>query len=322
MKEFDLHVLLDRALRGWPTLLVMALLFSLAALVSLAGARPVYRVEMTVVPAPSDQSAGATGSSTLTTLLGLAGPMQSSSNYTRYQKLLVSPVVASRMAARQGFMQEVFQNEWNAKTGRWEQPPTLRAYLLGWLFSLSSVPIWSPPDVTQLSKYLDGSLVILPGTTTDIVNISMNDRDPAFATRVMLMAHHEANIVLRDQVARRARQQVAYLQSKLAETTVADYRATLLGLLSAEEKTLMLTQTDADFAAEILSPPVVSPTPVAPRPVLTLAIAILTGILVGLALVIFFGPDWWRTLHRRTARGAWVGHNAEGGEEAQTTSPR
>jgi len=165
MREFDLNVLLERAVRGWQTSAVMVFLFVLVALGMLASSKPVYHVEMTVVPAPSQQT-GASGS-TLTTLLGLSGTLQGGPNYTRYQKLLISPVVASRLEAKPGVMQEVFRNQWNPKTRQWEQPPNFRADILGWLFHLSSVPIWSPPDVTQLAKFLETKLVIVPSTTTD-----------------------------------------------------------------------------------------------------------------------------------------------------------
>jgi hypothetical protein len=65
---------------------------------------------------------------------------------------------------------------------------------------------------------------------------------------------------------------------------------------------LMLTQTDASYAAEILSPPVASGTPVAPRPVLGLFIAVLVGMLSGLTVVIFLGPQWWRPPVERARR--------------------
>jgi uncharacterized protein involved in exopolysaccharide biosynthesis len=122
----------------------------------------------------------------------------------------------------------------------------------------------------------------------------MDSRDVNFAKRLMLLAHEQANQVLRDQIARRAQMQSAYLEGKLSQVSVADYRATLLTMLGTQQKTLMLTQTDTSYAGEILSPPVASATPVAPRPVLSLFVAVLVGVLSGLAVVIFLGPNWWR----------------------------
>lgn len=303
MKEFDVQAMVARAKAGWRTPAILMVISVLYTLYTLSGAKPVYRMTMTVVPAPSDQGGTTVASGgALSTLLGVGGIGGGNSNYARYQKLLVSPVTAQRMEKKYGLIEQVFSNQWDKREKKWIQPITLRTYLLGWLFDLSNVPIWTAPDATTLATSMDGSLVILPGIQTDITTISMDSTDPEFARKLMLADHEMANAVLRDQVARRARQQVGYLQAKLAGTTVEDYRQTLLSLLSSQEKTLMLTQTDASFAAEILSPPVASPTPVGPRPVLSVFIAVLAGILIGFGIVVFLGPDWWRAPYGR-------GHN-------------
>jgi uncharacterized protein involved in exopolysaccharide biosynthesis len=313
-REISLRQLLDRAQAGWRTPVIFAVIAIVLALISLSMARPVYLVEMSVVPAPSSQTeTGMSSSGGLTSLLGLAGGGQNSS-YTRYQKLLTSTVVAERMQQKYDMLHVVFADLWDKKQKKWVQPVKLRDTLLGWLFALSHVPVWTPPDITDLAAYLQGNILIVPSVQSDIVAISSRHPDPVFARRLLLMAHTEANIVLRDQVAARATQQVAYLQRKLGQTTVEDYRQTLLSLLSAQEKTLMLTQTSAPYAAEVLTPPVFSARPVAPRPVLTIAVAILVGVLAGVSVVVFFGPDWWsrprqrfgalRAALRRGRRGA------------------
>jgi hypothetical protein len=294
MQEFSTGTLLKRARRGWRTPIVFALVLGTFTVLALTGSKPVYRVTMTVMPAPSDQgteSMAASGGA-LTAFLGLANG--GNVNFTRYQKLLSSTVVAQRLQDKYGMLQLVFARNWDAQHHVWVPYATWRNYLLDWLLRLSNLPTFSAPDATALAHYLDSQLIIVPGATNDILTISMDSGDVAFAKRVMLAAHEQANQVLRDQIARRAQMQSAYLEGKLSQVSVADYRATLLAMLANQQKTLMLTQTDASYAGEILSPPVASATPVAPRPVLGLFVAILVGILSGLAVVIFLGPDWWR----------------------------
>jgi hypothetical protein len=300
MKDFNLRFVLDRLLRGWRTCVLFAALAALLVVISLPFQPVTYSVRMTVVPAPNEQNVVSVSGSALTTLLGLGvGGATQSSNYMRYQKLLVSNVVAQHLQDKYGMVQYVFSNYWDAQNRQWVPPKTIRGFMVGWLLALAHVPQWSPPDVTTLAAYLSGHLLIVPSTESDLVTISMDGSDVNFSRRVMLAAHEQANQVLRDQVARRARQQVAYLQSKLAETTVEDYRQSLLTILSSEEKTLMLTQTDASFAAEILSPPMASPTPVSPRPVLSIFVAVLVGILLGIIVVVFFGPEWWQETRQK-----------------------
>jgi hypothetical protein len=217
-------------------------------------------------------------------------------NFVRYQKLLGSTVVAQRLQDKYGMLQYVFKSSWDPEHKVWIRHYTWRDYVLGWLLRLSNVPTWSPPDIPALARYLGSAIVVVPTPTSDIVTISMDSPDVGFAKHVMLAAHREANQVMRDQIAHRARLQVAYLEGKLAQTSVEDYRATLLAMLGTQQKTLMLTQTDASYAAEILSPPIASATPVGPRPVLSMFVAVMVGILSGFAIVIFFGPLWWRPI--------------------------
>lgn len=299
MHEFDLGVLWHRLLRGWKTPVAMAVVAALIVIASLPGSKPVYSVHMLIMPAPTDQGAGGASGGTLSTMLGIATGGGQVSNYVRYQNLIFSNAVAQRMQDRHGMLQYVFRENWDAKNHQWIQTHTLRGDLTTPLLLLAGLPVWAPPDVTELARFLKSKLIVLPSTTNDIIDVSMDDKDVAYATRIMLVANQEANAVLREQVARRTGQQVSYLQRKLAQTTVEDYRQTLLALLSSEEKTLMLTQTDASYAAEIVSPPIASPRPVAPRPVLMLFVAVLAGIIVGAGIVIFFGPDWWRAFTGR-----------------------
>lgn len=300
MQELTFGTLINRALKGWATAAAFAALAIMFSLASLVGSKPVYRVSMTVVPAPSDQGASSVNAGgALSTLLGIGGA-GGNVNFSRYQRLLSATVVAQHLQDKYGMLQKVYSAYWDADRKVWVRPPaTLREILTGWLLYIANLPTWSPPDINALASYLQGQLTVLPSPTSDIVTISMDSRDVTFARTLMLAAHTEANAVLRDQVAHRARLQVAYLQEKLAQTSVQDYRATLLSMLGNQEKILMLTQTDASYAAEILSPPTASSTPVAPRPVLTAFVAALAGALTGIAVAIFFGPEWWRQILTR-----------------------
>jgi uncharacterized protein involved in exopolysaccharide biosynthesis len=300
MPVLDIRQFVERLRLGWRTPLLLVGIAVVYTLLTLPLQKPTYRVTMLVVPAPNEQST-TTGTGGLSALLSFAGNTQSSSNYTRYQKLLVSPVVAEAMDKKYGMIRYVFASYWDKERRIWVAPNTLRGFLLGWLFQLSHVPAWSPPDATSLATYLEDNLLIVPAVRNDILTISMTNSDVAFAKKVMLAAHEQANIVLRDQVARRAHQQVLYLQEKLTQTTISDYRQTLLQILSTQEKNLMLTQTNASFAAEILDPPVASQIPVAPRPILSMFVAVLAGGLVGSIIVVFCGPDWWQRSRRIVA---------------------
>jgi len=254
----------------------------------------------------TSSSAGGALSSMLN--LGTSG---SSNDYVRYQKILTSPAVATRLQKKYHMLQYIFAGAWDKKSQHWIQPNSLRSYIWGWLFKISHVPVWTPPDVSTLSDYLTANINILPSTQSDIVILSMDNADPQLAERVLFLANLEANEVLRDQAAIRSKQKVEYLRNKLNQVSIEDYRQALLALLSAEEKTLMVTETSDAYAAEIISPPMTSATPVSPRPITTLFVAILIGIIAGSTIVIFWGPNWWKAVLMRLP--SFGGHNRYAG---------
>ena len=300
LREISLRQVLERAPAGCRTPAAFSIIAVILAIIDLSLTTPRFLVEMSVMPAPSSQAeTGMTPSGGMSALLGIIGGTEVNTSYGRYQKLLTSTAVADRLQKKYGTLQAVFSDQWDEKEKKWVKPAKLRYTLFGWLFNLARVPVWTPPDTTDLAAYLEDTIIIVPAVKSDIVALSVRDKDPVFARHLLTWAHIEANDVLRDQVATRAGQQVAYLQRKLSQTTVEDYRQTLLSLLSAQEKTLMLTQTSAPYAAEILNPPTSSMRPVSPRPALSIVVAILVGVLIGLSVIIFFGPDWWQRFRKR-----------------------
>lgn len=302
MQEIDLRQLLDRVLKGWCTPLIFAVLGVTYILATLPQMHPVYRVQMSVSPAPSTQGpTSSEGGGALSTLLSLSGGGASpTSDYTHYQLMLTSTAVAQRLADKYGLLQTVFADQWDAKKKSWHPPkPSLIMRLKEPLLRMANIRPWNPPDATALAAFLKGTLLITPSTQNDVVEIEIDTGDVEFGKRLMLLAHREANNLLGEQVARHASNEAAYLEKKLAQTSVTDYRSTLLALLSQQEKMIMLTQTDASYAAEILDPPVASPTPISPRPVLYVFVAALVGVILGVLVTMLFGPDWFRELFRR-----------------------
>ncbi len=303
MREVSLTLVLSRIREGWRTPALLSCVALLFTFVGLGFSRPIYHVEMAVIPAPAVTTQTPSGiGGALGSLFALSNGSQGGTDYVRYQRLVTSPVVAQRMQDHRRILQRVFSAEWDDEHQRWVEPYSLKRSLFGWLYGFSHVPAWTPPDATALSNYLQNKFVLIPSPTSDLVLVSMDGPDPEFSKLLLLTAHTEANNLLRDQVAQRAQQQVRYLEGKIQQTTVADYRAALLTLLSSQEKTLMMTQTGASFAAEIVNPPMSSSTPVSPRPLLSLGVAILVGIIAGCAIVIFLGPEWWRAPYRRLSR--------------------
>jgi hypothetical protein len=271
---------------------------------------------MTVIPSPTNETTSNSLSGSGTNAIGALLSLNNSNggrgdNYSRYQKLLTSLAVAERLAKRHDMLRQVFQGQWNAENQRWQDPGGWRSWALGWLYNLSHVPFWVPPDAVMLQKFLDSEVLVETTTKSDIVNITMRNGNAMLAQKILYLVHLEANNVLRDQVARRAEEEAGYLRTKLNQVNVEDYRETLLTLLASQEKTLMLTANTNSFAAQMVSPPTVTPTPIWPRPLLIPLVAIIVGALVGIIFSVCFGAKWWRVLVTRFPRFIGNQHGKE-----------
>ncbi len=289
--EITFSKLFQIILSGWRVIAGSAALCFLISLVLLSGAGTTYTAKMTVAPMPSEASSGVSNS-TISSALSLLGQGQAASGnqtFGHYLLLYSSLSMAERMQQKYHLLQQINVNSWDAAHQTWIQPPSWRPFFLGWLFSLSHVPMWTPPDTTTLATYLQNKVIVQSSLRSDVVTISYTDRDPAFAKQLLMELHNEANDLLRQQAQERASQKVTYLASQLSKIDVADYRETLLLLLSEQQKTLLLTQPGLPYAAEIIDPPSTPPTPSSPRPVLTVAVAILVGLVLGVLIVLFLG---------------------------------
>ena len=136
-REISLGQLLERARLGWRTPIAFTAIAIFLAIIGLPFSRPIYLVEMSVVPAPSSQAeAGMTSSGGIGALLGIMGGQENSS-YNRYQKLLTSTAVAERLQQKYDMLHIVFSDMWtkrkkngsnrlNCATPCWDGCSTLR----------------------------------------------------------------------------------------------------------------------------------------------------------------------------------------------------
>jgi uncharacterized protein involved in exopolysaccharide biosynthesis len=290
--EITFSRLLYLVLAGWKIIGVSVFVCFLLSLWVLSGTPATYTARMTVAPMPSEVSPGVNTStlSSALSLLGQGGGLGGNQTFSHYILLYSSLSMADRLEQKYHLLQQINSGSWDPVHQQWIRPQSWRPFFLGWLFSLSHLPMWTPPDDTTLAAYLKSKVVMENSLKSDVVTISYTDRNPAFARQLLMELHQEANDLLRQQAEERASQKVAYLEGQLRKIDVADYRETLLLLLSEQQKTLLLTQPGLPYAAEVIDPPSTSPIPTSPRPVLTIAVSIMVGGILGVLIVLFFGP--------------------------------
>ncbi len=275
-------------------IMLLSILLSLgvgAAIIRLA--QPLYTAHMIVAPKVSEGGgAGGLISSALGSLgkLGLLDNAVPADNalleFTFFEELLTSSVVASQLLKRHRIWREVFSQQWDTASETWVMPDTPAMKVKSWLYSLFGRPAWGPPTPRSLSQYLRDELSISETGDGLMRKIEYDHADRDVAARVLSLLYRETDDWLRRKAARRTEARIAYIRDKLTTVTMAEHRLALADILSELEKSRMLSLADAEFAARLIEPPVVSSFPTWPRIELGLALALVVGLMLGALVVL------------------------------------
>jgi hypothetical protein len=260
----------------------------------------IYRYAADLKVTPSQGSGGALSGS-LGALASLAGADlsrgASGAAYPLYFATLKSRGVAADLASDPAIMRHVFAKQWNSRRGKFEHhmgAVETIAEPIKHVLGLPSYP-WHPPAAAELQTYLEKNLEVTEDVKRSMTTIRVKDADPAFAASLLLRVHTAADAAIRDRTLKRTAQYIAYLERKLPTVKNAEQRVALVTTLNDQEKLRMQASATVGFAAEPLNGVEVSAIPVSPRPMLTLAGAMVVGLIAGigaaLATTLFRKPQ-------------------------------
>lgn len=274
----------------WQIAMASALLFGLALLYLQIADR---RFESALVVTPVAGSVGLpSGIGGLASMAGIRVPgSDADSQFELFLEGLTTRESAERLVRRHpDLLRQMFPGEWNAEARRWEQPTgavprSVRA--VKGVLGMDST--YRAPDGARVQQWLKREITISKARDQRLTVVSLVSRDPEFGRTLLAALHLEGDNMLRERAVERANDYIAYLSGKLGEVTVADYRQTLVDALAEQEKTRMMASSDLPFAADPFGPPSTPDRPASPQPILTLAGAIILGLLTGVAIVLIRG---------------------------------
>lgn len=299
----DLRHLVAALWRGKWVVLAFALIGAVLGVMKLNEHTPSYKARMVVSPTLSDPTmvggGSARGGGQLGALAGLAGLAAGvgaqATTFDRLKEAFKSFELAQTMDRKYGLFMRIFGSGWDAKTQSWVRPE-------GWRFELDQriktflrQPTWTPPNMESLASYIGGSIQVGELKGTPFVEIVVQHPNPEFGLELLKTAYAEADQLLRDQDRRQVNQRRAYIEERLARTSLNDMRQVLLTLMAQEERSAMLLESDLPYAARIIEPPYASSQPVVLRPAVEIGVRVLGGL--ALAVVLVAG---WAVLRGRT----------------------
>lgn len=251
-----------------------------------------YSAELVVTPADQDAPKGGGGLSSLGSLVGINLGGQQGSSFAMYTEAVKSYAVAERLSRDPRIMRTIFAGSWDERSKRWQEPRSSTRPLAVAVKKVIGIPNkpWRAPGAQDLHQYLSTALMVTDDPKKGIVRLGYRHQDPAFARYLLTEINRDADDFLRRKSLSRALTYIRYLERRLREVHVAEYRQSLSETLGAYEKTSMMASSDASFAVEPFGDVWVSPYPTSPNPRAVLALSVVAGILVWLFYVLVAMP--------------------------------
>lgn len=301
LKDISLGLILVLVLRGWRAIVLFMLAGLIIALCVTAIKPKSYSASMRVTPALASESGGnnlgSLGGVAAIAGLKLGGNQQQT--FTEMQSLLHSNRLASLLLHDREFSRTLFPpKEWTYENGQWvfhgrrSWSQILKAKFMG-LFGIH--PDMGPnvegvlgflTDHVKILASSTGGASLIGGGGDSIVSVSATGPTPEYPVMLLQKALNGADNILKTERRSRLEAHINYLEEKLNQATVADYRASLIATLADEQKQLITVNYGGYYSFFVLDDAIVSRTPVSPAPILNVAIGLLAGFFFGAFTVI------------------------------------
>ncbi|MBS0274834.1 MAG: hypothetical protein JSR55_10630 [Proteobacteria bacterium] len=283
---FSIRDYFTNIFRHWLLFVVAALVGTVWAFYYEAHAPKLYTVSIQVGPvgdAPVQNSGGVSG---LVSMFLSGGSMSMGPpEWSRYVYALSSVRLAEKLEREHHLIKKLFAPRWDEKTKSWKPTPGFGAGVGRFFRNMFGFPVNVPPDIKDLQSYLSGNVFLTTDKTTGLTTLSMNSGDPKQAMDFLLMVHHAAVQLVKNEISSRNQAKIAYLTRALGTTVNADQRGILIGMLAQTEQTQMLLNNNLPFAAQIIDTPTIPTQPSTP-PMLNVAMEYRIGLLIFLILVV------------------------------------
>lgn len=199
--------------------------------------------------------------------------------FDRFNKQLTAVGTAAALKEHQGLVESLMDLRWNDQRKIWESGSFLTPIkaALGLDTSVDT-------SAQAVAEFLRKNLNQEQDRDSPITTLSLDATDAEVARQTLGYLHRYSDDQIKQAIYQQTQSKLEYLQRRLQNVTVNDYRQTLIGLILDQEKILMLIQPNLPFAAEALEQPEVLSEPSSPKKIRILALAGLLGLLAGMVI--------------------------------------
>lgn len=289
--EIDLLELFKTIWLGRYVVLICVLASVSLASVYLRGAERKYTVNYTF-QAVGDEGAGSKmgGLGGLASLAGVSLPSSGSGDFKTFQVLLQSEEVASELIGNKLMLREIFAGEWNVEGQQFQQPPSssIGAVIRGIkkILTGNTSAEYSPPSAGRLSEWLKNSFSVSEDRDTGFLNLTAETPNPVLMISVLSEATKITDQIIKERFVEEGEKSLIFYQQKIAAARSREHREALAQLIMQETQKLMLASNGNFFIAKPLTTPSVSLRSTSPKSPLVLALALVLGGFLGIAITL------------------------------------
>ena len=277
--EIRLIELLDAVWqRKWIALSIAATFFLLSAILAFA-LSPIYRVEMLLLPASTDQSTRLSAvANQFGGLASLAGIDLGSpgNNAQEAIAMLTSRSLLASFIEEKDLLPVLFADQWDSNAGRWS--------------------VARPDDRPTLWKGIktlrEDVVSVRQDPSTALITLAIEWGQPDLAAEWASDLVYRVNETMRAREIEEAEMSLAFLDHELSKTGVVELREAIYSLVEAQAKRKMVASVRDQFAFRIVDPARIPDSDdfVKPRRALMIVAGTLFGTGLGVAIALMLGP--------------------------------
>jgi len=291
--EIDIGGLFAAIWQGKWIIIATTLVFTVSAVFYASSLPDIYKSEVTLAPVAGQggvQLPGQLGGLAALAGVNLGGAgggdktglaleiLKSRDFISRFieQNDLYVPIVAARGWDRSNNTLLLATDIYDVKSKQWVRKVT--------------APFQPKPSNQEAFEEFEGLFAVSHDKTSGMVRMSLEHFSPYLAKEWLDILVKAINEEMRQRELTEAEKSIAYLNSQIAQTNLADVRTMLFSLIEEQTKTLMLANVREEFVFKTIDPAVVAERKSEPKRTLIIILALMLGSVLSslLVLVIYF----------------------------------
>lgn len=155
-----------------------------------------------------------------------------------------------------------------------------------WLREAKGLRGATPTAQEAFEVFSKGVLSVSQNKESGLYTVSVKNYSPYVAQQWVNWLIEDINKVMRERTIAEASQNLAYLNTQLQKTAVADMQSTFYKLIEDQTKSLMLAEVQEEFIFKVIDPAVVPELKEGPKRALICVLGTLLGGMLGVAFVL------------------------------------